>query len=169
MAATTALREALNQGISSGNLIDTKIISYSHRDSSGRVCQPRALYTSSRVLKTIPYFNDREYTATLDITRGEPHTIVSKYSSGTSQNLSLETSTKRSTKKNLQKTTVICPTATLRTMRTKSSFRPSRKSSRRLVRPTLLRFPERSKKLPAKSMRNVLTRGRWSKSRTWRS
>ena len=56
MAATTALREALNQGISSGNLIDTKIILYSHRDSSGRVCRPKALYANSHVLKTVPYF-----------------------------------------------------------------------------------------------------------------
>ena len=60
MAATTALRMALNQGISSGNLVDTKIVLYSHRDSSGRVCRPKALYTSSRILKTLPYFNDRE-------------------------------------------------------------------------------------------------------------
>jgi hypothetical protein len=64
MTATTALREALNQGISSGNLIDTKIILYSHRDSSSRVCRPKALYTNSHVLKTVPYFNDRECTAT---------------------------------------------------------------------------------------------------------
>jgi len=68
MAATTALREALNRGISSGNLIDTKIILYSHRDSSGRVYRPKALYTTSHVLKTIPYFNDRECPATLDTT-----------------------------------------------------------------------------------------------------
>ncbi|KAF9642135.1 hypothetical protein BDM02DRAFT_3124819 [Thelephora ganbajun] len=58
MAATTALRNALNQGISSGNLVDTKIILYSHRDSSGRVCCPKALYANSHVLRTVPYFND---------------------------------------------------------------------------------------------------------------
>ncbi|KAF9785417.1 hypothetical protein BJ322DRAFT_829047 [Thelephora terrestris] len=58
MAATTALREALNRGISSGGLVDTKIILYSHRDYSGRVRRPKALYTNSRVLKTVPYFND---------------------------------------------------------------------------------------------------------------
>ena len=63
MAATTALREALTTGISSGNFIDTKIILYSHRDSSGRVCRPRSLYTNSHVLKTVPYFNDREWPA----------------------------------------------------------------------------------------------------------
>ena len=78
MAATTALREALNQGISSGSLVDTKIIVYSHRDSSGRVCRPKALYTNSHVLKTVPYFHDCERTATLDITRAELHTNVFK-------------------------------------------------------------------------------------------
>ena len=67
MAATTVLREALNQGISSGNFVDTKFILYSHRTSSGRVGRPKALYANSRVLKTVPYFNDREYPATLDI------------------------------------------------------------------------------------------------------
>ncbi|KAF9650020.1 hypothetical protein BDM02DRAFT_3128017 [Thelephora ganbajun] len=59
MAAATALREALNQGISSGNLVDTKIILYSHRDSSGRICRPKALYANSHILKTVPYFNDQ--------------------------------------------------------------------------------------------------------------
>ncbi|KAF9646805.1 hypothetical protein BDM02DRAFT_3118097, partial [Thelephora ganbajun] len=52
------LRQVLNQGISSGNLVDTKIILYSHRDSSGRVCRPKALYTNSHILKTVPYFSD---------------------------------------------------------------------------------------------------------------
>ena len=60
MVATTALREALNQGISSGNLVDTKIILYSRRDSSGRICRPKALYANSNVLKTVPYFKDCE-------------------------------------------------------------------------------------------------------------
>ena len=78
MAATTALREALNQGISSGKFVDTKIIVYSHRDSFGRACRPKALYANSHVLKTVPYFNDREYTATPDIARTGPHTFVSE-------------------------------------------------------------------------------------------
>ena len=78
MAATTALREALNQGISSGILVDTRIILYSRRNSSGQVCKPKSLYANSHVLKTAPYFNDREYTATLDVTRTEPHAIVSE-------------------------------------------------------------------------------------------
>ena len=71
MATTIALREALNQGISSGNLVDTRIVLYSHRDPSGRVCRPKALYANSHVLKTIPYFDDRESTATL----GTPHRV----------------------------------------------------------------------------------------------
>ena len=75
MAATTALREALNEGISSGNLVDTKIILYSHRDSSGRVCRPKAVYANSRVLKTVPYFNDRESNFALDTTRTGPHGV----------------------------------------------------------------------------------------------
>ncbi|KAF9785420.1 hypothetical protein BJ322DRAFT_1193974 [Thelephora terrestris] len=58
MVVTTALCEALNQGISSGTFIDTKIILYSRRDPSGRVCRPKALYANSHVLKTIPYFGD---------------------------------------------------------------------------------------------------------------
>jgi len=76
MAATSALRNALSQGISSGNLVDTKIILYSHRDSSGRVCRPRALYANSHVLKTVPYFDDRESPATLDATRTDPHNNI---------------------------------------------------------------------------------------------
>ena len=76
MAATTALREALNQGISSGNLVDTKIILYSRRNSSGQVWQPRPLYANSRVLKTTPYFNDREYAATLGVVLVGPHTFI---------------------------------------------------------------------------------------------
>ena len=83
MAATASLREALNQGISSGNLVDTKIILYSHRDSFGRVCRPKVLHATSQVLKTIPYFNNREFTATLDIARKASY--KSKCSSGTSQ------------------------------------------------------------------------------------
>ena len=58
MAATVALREALNQGISSGKFVDTKIVLYSRRDSSGRICRPKALYANSHVLKTVSYFKD---------------------------------------------------------------------------------------------------------------
>lgn len=65
MAATIALREALNQGISSGSLVDTKIILYSHRDPLGRICRPKALYANSQVLKKIPYFKNCESTFTI--------------------------------------------------------------------------------------------------------
>ena len=78
MVATIPLREALNQGITTGNFIDTKIILYSYRDSSGRVCRPKALYANSHVLKKIPYFNDCEYTATLSTARAVPHGITSE-------------------------------------------------------------------------------------------
>ena len=69
MAATLPLREALNESISSGRLEDTKIILYSRRDSSGSVCRPRALYASSHVLKTVPYFSDRKSSSTLLVDR----------------------------------------------------------------------------------------------------
>lgn len=61
-ACTPALREALNESISSGHFVDTKIILFSRRDPSGTIRKPRALYASSRVLKTVPHFNDRKLT-----------------------------------------------------------------------------------------------------------
>ena len=72
MAATFALREALNQGISSGNFVDTKIILFSRRDSFGRVCRPRALYANSHVLRSIPDFKASER-ATAFVILQEPH------------------------------------------------------------------------------------------------
>lgn len=57
---TLPLREALSNSISSGRFADTKIILFSRRDPSGTVCKPRALYASSHVLRTVPYFNDRK-------------------------------------------------------------------------------------------------------------
>jgi hypothetical protein len=78
MAATVPLREALNQGISSGDFIDTKIILYSHRDTHGRVCRPKPLYANSHVLKTVPYFNDCEHTHTHDVAHVRPNPIVSE-------------------------------------------------------------------------------------------
>ena len=75
MAATATLREALNQGITSGSLIDTKIISYPRRDSSGRICRPKPLYTNGHVLKSVPYFKDRECTFTLNALQ-EPHSTA---------------------------------------------------------------------------------------------
>jgi hypothetical protein len=76
MAATTALCEALNQGISAGSFVDTKVILYSHRDSSGRICRPRAVYANGHVLKTVSYFKDRESTATLNNPE-EVHIVIS--------------------------------------------------------------------------------------------
>ena len=78
MAATAALREALNQGISSGNLVDTRVILCLRRNFSGHVRQPKSLLTNSRFPKTIPYFNDREYTATLGIVLAQPHAVISE-------------------------------------------------------------------------------------------
>ena len=60
MSTTLPLREAVSKSILSGRFEDTKIILYSRRDSSGNVVGPRALYASSHVLKTVPYFNDRK-------------------------------------------------------------------------------------------------------------
>ena len=58
---TLPLREALNDAISSGKFVDTKIVLFSQRDSLGRVCKSRALYANSHVLKSVPYFNHREF------------------------------------------------------------------------------------------------------------
>ncbi|KAF9649997.1 hypothetical protein BDM02DRAFT_3268320 [Thelephora ganbajun] len=51
------LLEALNDSIVSGTFIDTKFYVFSRREASGRVGSPRALYCSSRVLNTVPYFS----------------------------------------------------------------------------------------------------------------
>ena len=61
MILTTALEEALNEAISSGRFIDTKVVLFSRRDSSGRICNPKALYANSLVLKSVPYFRDRKF------------------------------------------------------------------------------------------------------------
>lgn len=58
---TPPLRETLNDAISSGRFIDTKIVLFSRKDSLGRVCKPRALYANSHVLRSVQYFNDREF------------------------------------------------------------------------------------------------------------
>lgn len=60
MAATPPFCEALSEGIASGTLVDTKIILFSRKNYSGLVYGPKALYTSSHVLKSIPYFDHRE-------------------------------------------------------------------------------------------------------------
>ena len=61
MTTTTALEEALNDAISSGRFIDTKLVLFSRRDNAGRICKPKALYANSRVLESVPYFKDREF------------------------------------------------------------------------------------------------------------
>ena len=66
-----AVQEALNQSISSGRFVDTKIVLYSRRDASGAVCRPRALYANSHVLKSVPYFGDREFYSRLKYTARE--------------------------------------------------------------------------------------------------
>ena len=83
METTPAFREALNQGISSGIFIDTKIILYSRRDSHRRVCRPKALYANSHVLKTVPGFEYRECHITLETLKAI-HDIVPKVLSGDS-------------------------------------------------------------------------------------
>lgn len=133
MPITAALLEALNQGISSGILIDTQVILYSHRDSAGRVRQPKALYASSHVLKTIPYFEDCKSTAALS-TLEEPHMIGLQYSSGNSQSLSQRISRTQLTKKNVQRTMDTYPTVTLRTMKTIRPPRQNRRLSQRFNR-----------------------------------
>ena len=64
---TLPLREALNDSTSSGRFVDTKIILYSRRDSSGAITKPKALYANSHVLKSVPYFSDREPTSSLSL------------------------------------------------------------------------------------------------------
>ena len=59
MTVISSFREALSEGIAFGTFDDTKIILFSRRNS-GRVCRPKGLYANSRVLKSVPYFNDRE-------------------------------------------------------------------------------------------------------------
>ena len=61
MMTTLSLREALNDAISSGRFVDTKIVLFSRRDSIGRVCRQRALYANSHVLKSVTYFKDCEF------------------------------------------------------------------------------------------------------------
>ena len=58
---TAALEEALNDAISSGRFIDTKIVLFSRRDSTGRICKPKALYANSHVLESVPYFKDCKF------------------------------------------------------------------------------------------------------------
>lgn len=60
MSATLPFREALGEGIASGSFVDTKIILFSRKNTSGRVFGPKELYANSRVLKSVPHFDLRE-------------------------------------------------------------------------------------------------------------
>ena len=55
------LRCALSDSVTSGVFIDTKFHLFSRRNSSGKVSRPRPLYANSLTLKSVPYFEDREY------------------------------------------------------------------------------------------------------------
>ena len=159
MAATATLREALNHGISTGNFIDTKIILYSHKDSYGRVCQPKALYANSHTLKTVSYFNDCEYITTFNTARTSPHVVALECSSGVSPSPDRKTSRTLLINKNTQRTTDTCPTATSRTIGT-SKPRISLKPIRSLTHPTPLLLRARTRFL-TRSTRNELKKGRW--------
>ena len=75
---TLPLREALNLSIPSGRFTDTKIILYSRRDSSGTISKPKALYANSHVLKSVPYFSDRESPfSQAQTTENNPHEVLS--------------------------------------------------------------------------------------------
>ena len=51
---------ALSDSVASGAFIDTKFYLFSLRNSSGKASQPRPLYTSSQILRSVQYFEDRE-------------------------------------------------------------------------------------------------------------
>ena len=165
MAATTALREALNEGISSGSLVDTKLILYSRRDSSGRVCRPKALYANSHVLKTVPYFNDCERIAILDTSRIAAHRVVSECSLGISQSHGRKTLRNRSMQMDPQTTTDTRLTATLKIVRVRRPSHPNPQHNRRSNCWNCLKM----KGLSTKATRNGLKRGKWSRSRIWHS
>ena len=60
MAAILPFREALNKGLASDTLVNTKIVLFPRRDSSSRVYGPKSLYASNHLLKSVPYFNNRD-------------------------------------------------------------------------------------------------------------
>ena len=105
------LQEALNDAISCGKFIDTKIILFSRRDSSGRICKPRALYANSHVLKSVPYFNDREFPSHPPVMRID---LLLKFSLVHFPNRRSRTSLSPLTMASLQRTTAILQTVTLK-------------------------------------------------------
>lgn len=167
-AATTAYREALNQAISSGNFVDTKIILYSSRDSSGRVCRPKGLYANSHVLKTVPYFDNCESC---------PHVLYHpriffflKCSLEILPSLGRKISGIRLMKRNLWENMGICLTATLKTTRKRRSRpRQSAQASWKFIHSIRsARLQTRTRSL-LRITRSESKRERWSKSQTLRS
>lgn len=119
MAATLSFCEALNGGIASGTLVDTKIILFSRRNSSGRVHGPKALYASSHVLKSVPYFDQREpATPRPDLPASNLTTLSYKFFLEPSQKLDHRISAIASTKMNPRMTMVTTLTATSKVMTT---------------------------------------------------
>ena len=54
------LLDVLDDSITSGTFVDTKLYAFSRREASGCVGSPRAIYGNSCVLKTVPYFSSCE-------------------------------------------------------------------------------------------------------------
>ena len=129
MAATAAFCEALNKGITSGILADTKIIVFS-RKNTGTVCRSKALYASSHVLKSVPYFDDREplITQSQVHSTNNPVVLFYKFSSGNlqRQNLGISIAISLTMNSRIMATT---PTAISRTMKTRRSLDQSPQSN----------------------------------------
>ena len=56
-----SLHCALSDSVASGVFVDTKFYLFSRRNSSGKVFRPRPLYVNSHILRSVQYFDDREY------------------------------------------------------------------------------------------------------------
>ena len=56
-----SLHSALSDSVASGVFIDTKVYLFSCRKSSGGVSRLRPLFANSQALKSVRYFDDREY------------------------------------------------------------------------------------------------------------
>ena len=116
MASAPLFREALNEGIASGTFVDTKFILFSRRSSSGRVYAPKALYANSHVLKSVPYFKDREPPAHhLDTATGRLTMLTCQFSLETFWKPDCGISMRTSTMMIPQLTMVTTLTATLKT------------------------------------------------------
>ena len=56
-----SLHNALSDSVASGVFIDTKFYLFTRRKSSGDVFRPRPLFANSKTLRSVQYFDDREY------------------------------------------------------------------------------------------------------------